>query len=134
VRAISPFELACCFNLNNDITYKLSHQSNIFGLDAAIPGRTSAHIFDQLLSRLVCFCDANCLIFSSNQYTASAACAQAFLNGAVGIKLPNKAQWIEAYSRDPIMKCILGFIEHPGTINNKALEASGIDYNYRATL
>jgi hypothetical protein len=36
VSAISPFEFACCFNLDNDITYKLSHQSNTFCLDAAI--------------------------------------------------------------------------------------------------
>jgi hypothetical protein len=77
--APSPlFEFACCFNLDDDITYKPSHQSNTFCLDAAIPGRTSAHIFDQLLSWLVRIRDANCLIFSPNQYTAPAACAQAF--------------------------------------------------------
>jgi hypothetical protein len=128
VHAISPFEFACCFNLDNDITYKLS------GLDVAIPGCTSAHIFDQLLSQLVCIQDANCSIFSLNQYAATAACAQAFLNGVVGIKLPNKAQWIEDYSCNPVMKCILGFIEHPGTISNKALKASGINYNYHAAL
>jgi hypothetical protein len=134
VRAISPFKFARCYNLEDKITYKISHQSNIFCLDAAIPGRTSAHIFDQLLTRLVSIRDANCSIFSPNQYAAPAACAQAFLNGAVGIRLPNKAQWVEAYSRDPVMKCIIGFVEHPGTISNKALEASGIDYNYRAAL
>jgi hypothetical protein len=134
VRTISPFKFARCFNLNNDITYKLSHQSNIFSLDAAIPGRTSAHIFNQILSRLVRIRDANCSIFSPNQYAAPAACAQAFLNSTVGIKLPDKAQWVEAYSRDPTMKSILGFVEQPGTISNKALEASSIDYNYCAAL
>ncbi len=134
VSAISPFEFACCFNLNDDITYKLSHQSSILSLDVAIPGHTSAHIFNQILSRLVCIRDANCSIFSPNQYAAPAACAQAFLNGAVGIKLPDKAQWVEAYSRNPTMKSILGFVKQPGTISNKALEASGIDYNYHAAL
>jgi hypothetical protein len=134
VHANSPFEFACCFNLDNDITYKLSHQSNIFCLDAAIPGHTSAHIFDQLLSWLVCIRNANCLIFSPNQYPVPAACTQAFLNGAVRIKLPDKDQWIEAYSCNPIMQSILGFVKQPGTISNKALEASGINYNYRATL
>ncbi len=103
-------------------------------MDAAIPGHSSAHIFNQILSRLVCIRDANCSIFSPNQYAAPAACAQAFLNGAVGVKLPNKAQWVEAYPRDPIMKSVLGFVEQPGTFSNKALEASGINYNYRAAL
>jgi hypothetical protein len=121
VRAISPFELSRYFNLDNDITYKLSHQSNTFCLDAAIPGCTSAHIFDQLLSWLVCIRNANCWIFSPNQYTAPVAGAQAFFNGTVGIKLPNKDQWIKAYSRDSVMQSILGFVEQPGTISNKAL-------------
>jgi hypothetical protein len=134
VRAISPFEFARCFHLDNDITYKLSHPSYIFCLDAAIPGCTSAHIFDQVLSRLVCIRNVNCSIFSPSQYTAPAACAQAFLNGAVGIKLPDKDQWVEAYSHDPIMRSILGFVECPGTISNKALEAFGINYNYCAAL
>ncbi len=92
VCTISPFEFARCFNLDDDIIYKLSHQSNIFSLDAAIPGRTSAHIFNQILSQLVRIRNANCSIFSLNQYAAPAACAQAFLNDAVGIKLPDKAQ------------------------------------------
>jgi hypothetical protein len=132
VQAISPFEFACCFHLDGNITYKLSHPSNIFCLDATIPGCTSAHIFDQVLSRLVRIRDTNCSIFSPSQYAAPAACAQAFLNGAVGIKLPDKDQWFEAYSCNPVMHSILGFIKCPGTISNKALKASGIDYNYRA--
>jgi hypothetical protein len=70
----------------------------------------------------------------SNKYAAPAACVQAFLNSAVGIKLPDKDQWVEAYSRNPVMRSILGFVKCPGTISNKALEASGIDYNYRAAL
>jgi hypothetical protein len=134
MRPISPFEFARCYNLEDEITYKISHQSNIFCLDAAIPGCTLAHIFDQLLTRLVSIRDANCSIFSPNQYAAPAACTQAFLNGAVGIRLPDKAQWVEAYSRDPVMKCIIGFVKHPGTISNKTLEASGINYNYHAAL
>ncbi len=134
VRTISPFKFARCYNLEDKISYKISHQSNIFCLDAAIPGRTLAHIFNHLLTRLVSIRDANCSLFSPNQYTAPAACAQAFLNGAVGIRLPDKVQWVEAYSRDAVMKCIIGFVTNPGTISNKALEALGIDYNYRAAL
>ena len=127
VRAISPFEFARCYNLKDKITYKISHQSNIFCLDAAIPGHTLAHIFDQLLTRLVSIRDANCSLFSPNQYAAPAACAQGFLNAVVGIRLPNKVQWVEAYSQDPVMKCTIGFVTNPGTISNKALEASDIN-------
>ena len=32
-----------------------------------------------------------------------AACAQAYLNGAVSIRLPHHDQWITAYSRDDEM-------------------------------
>ena len=32
------------------------------------------------------------------------------------------------------MKSILGFVEHPGIISNKALEASGINFNYCTAL
>jgi hypothetical protein len=120
--------------LDDNITYKLSHPLNIFCLDAAIPGRTSVHIFYQILSRLVRICNANCSIFNPSQYATPARCTQAFLNGAVGIRLPDKDQWVEAYSRDPVMHSILGFVECPGTISNKALEASGIGYNYPAAL
>jgi hypothetical protein len=134
VQAISPFEFARCFNLDDNITYKLSHPSNIFCLDATIPGRTLAHIFNQVISHLVCIRDANCSIFSPSQYAAPAACAQAFLNGAVGIKFPDKDQWVKAYSHNPVMRSILGFAKCLGTISNKALEASDINYNYRAAL
>jgi hypothetical protein len=64
VQVISPFEFTCCFHLDNNITYKLPHLSNIFCLEATIPGRTLAHIFNQVLSHLVRIRDADCSIFS----------------------------------------------------------------------
>ncbi len=48
--------------------------------------------------------------------------------------MPDKDQWVEAYSCNPVTRSILGFVECLGTISNKALEASGINYNYCATL
>lgn len=44
VRPISPFEFTRCFNLTNDLTYRLSHKSNKFYMDAAIPAFTSVFI------------------------------------------------------------------------------------------
>ena len=41
VRPISPFEFVSCHQLGDEITYKLSHPSNTFCLDAAVPGLTS---------------------------------------------------------------------------------------------
>jgi hypothetical protein len=72
-------------------------------MDAAIPTKTSSRIFDDILSRLLQICDSNCKIFSPNQFAAPAACAQAYLNGAISVRLPRHDQWIAAYSRDDKM-------------------------------
>jgi hypothetical protein len=42
VRPISPFEFAKCFNLTDTLTYRLSHASNLYSLDCAVPAHTSA--------------------------------------------------------------------------------------------
>jgi hypothetical protein len=75
-----------------------------------------------------------CKIFSPNQFAAPAACAQAYLNGAINVHLPCHNQWIAAYSRDDEMRAILGFVQNPGTITNAALVASGINFNFRNAL
>jgi hypothetical protein len=48
VRAISQFKIASCLCLSDELTYKLSHPSHSFCLNPAIPGLTSAQIFDQI--------------------------------------------------------------------------------------
>jgi hypothetical protein len=72
-------------------------------MDAAIPAKTSSHIFDNVLSRLLQIRDSNCEIYPPNQFAAPAACAQAYLNGAVSVRLPHHDQWVAAYSRDEEM-------------------------------
>ena len=52
VRGISPFEFARCFGFIDDLTYRLSQPANKFSLDAAIPSRTSAWIFEQVHTHL----------------------------------------------------------------------------------
>ncbi len=103
-------------------------------MDAAIPSRTLTQILDQVMDQCVCIRKRNVEIFEPRQYAVPAACAQAFLNGAIGVRLPTRSQWVAAYCNDPTMSSILGFIQNPGTITNKNLEDSKLDSNYRAAL
>ncbi len=50
VRAISTFEFACCFNLVENIQYCLSHEKYQFGMDALMPARPSAWVFQEVHS------------------------------------------------------------------------------------
>jgi hypothetical protein len=103
-------------------------------MDVAIPAKTSSLIFDDVLSRLFQIRNSNCEIFSPNQFTAPAACAQAYLNGAINVCLPCHDQWIAAYSRNDKIQAILIFIKNPGTITNAALVVSGINFNFQNAL
>ena len=134
IRAISPFEFTQCYRLLDELTYRLSHPSNIFCMDGAIPAKTSSHIFNNILSRLLQIRDCNCELFSPDQFAAPAACAQAYLNSAISVRLPHHDQWIAAYSCDNKMRSILNFVKHPGSITNAALTASGINFNFRYAL
>jgi hypothetical protein len=122
-RPISPFEFVSCHQLGAEITYKLSHPSNTFCLDAAVPGLTSARIFDDIHEHL-----------DPCQYAVPAAFAQTFLNGAVKVRLPSHQDWVDAYASDPVMSTIIKFIQNPGLITNKSLEESKLNANYRSAL
>ena len=91
VRGISPFEFARCFGFIDDLTYRLSQPANKFSLDAAVPARTSAWLFEQVHAHLTFIRDSNCEIFSPNQFAAPAATIQAFVNGAISSCLPSHA-------------------------------------------
>jgi hypothetical protein len=134
VRAISPFEFVSCFRLSNKLTYVLSHPSNAFCLDAAVPALTSARIFDAILNWCIQICQRNFDIFEPNQYAAPAACVQTFLNEAVGVRLPLPNQWATAYLDDAETAAIVQFVENPGTITAKNLDAAKLNVTYRAAL
>ena len=134
VQPISPFEFVSCHQLGDDITYKLSHPSNTFCLDAAVPGLTSACIFGDIHERCIHIRAQNCELFDPRQYAAPAAFAQTFLNGAVGVRLPSHQDWVDAYTSDPVMSKIITFVQNPGLISNKALEGSKLNANYRSAL
>ncbi len=42
-----------------------------------------------------------------NQYATPAACIQTFLSGAVGVHLPTREHWVEAYKADKELSAIL---------------------------
>ena len=134
VRAISPFEFVSCFGLTDELTYKLSHPSNTFCLDAVIPARTSARIFEVLLDRCIQISSSNFEFFEPNQFAAPAVCIQTLLNGAVGVRLPSPDQWAQAYLDDPETNVIIQFVRNPGTISNRSLEEAKLNANYRAAL
>jgi hypothetical protein len=116
------------------LTYALSHLSNAFCLDAAVPALTSAQIFDAILNRCIQIRQRNFDIFQPNQYAAPAACIQTFLNGAVGVRLPLPNQWTTAYLDDAETAAIVQFVENPGTITTKNLDAAKLNATYRAAL
>ena len=131
IRGISSFEFASCHRLFDELTYKLTHPSNFtFCLDAAVFGRTSAWVFEQKVEHCHHICNANCELFKPHQYAAPAACAQAFLNGAIGIRLLDAAQWVDAYRDNPEMSSIIEFVSNPGTITNKGLADANLNANY----
>jgi len=134
VHTISPFEFVSCFCLTDELTYKLSHLSNAFCLDAAILARTSVGIFEVLLNRCIQIGSSNFEIFEPTQFAAPAACIQTFLNGAVGVCLPSPEQWAQAYLDDPETSAIIQFVQNPGTISNKSLKEAKMNANYRAAL
>ena len=59
VRAISTYEFSRCFGLVESIQYRQSHERHKFRLDASMPSRTSAWLFEQIHSHLVYLRNAN---------------------------------------------------------------------------
>ncbi len=97
VHTISPFKFVPCFCLSEEITYKLSHPSNAFCMDASVLALTSVHVFKHILECCLKTWSLNFENFQLNQYAAPAACVQAFLNGSIGVHLPVPKQWADTY-------------------------------------
>jgi hypothetical protein len=81
--AISTYKFACCFNLLEQIQYQLLHEKHKFGLDASMPGCTSAWLFKQVHSHLVPIQDDNSEVFTLNQFAAPVTTIQMLVNGAI---------------------------------------------------
>jgi hypothetical protein len=132
IQAISSYEFVHCFNFINQLTYRLSQPPYKFCVNAAMPARTSEQLFEQVHTHLVYLRNANSEMFSPNQFTVPAATIQAFVNGAIGIRLPSRDRWIKLYSDDKEMSTIRDLITNPSKINNTTLNT--MNYNYRAAL
>jgi hypothetical protein len=89
IRAISPFEFARCFGFIDQLTYCLSQAPCKFCLDSAMPSCTSAWLFEQVHAYLVYLQDANTEFFLPNQFAALTATIQAFVDSAIGTRLPS---------------------------------------------
>ncbi len=93
--AISPFEFVCCHGFTDQLSYCLSQPPYKFSIGAVMPALTSAWLFEQVHAHLVYLRDSNCKIFSPNQFVAPAATIQAFVNGAIGVRLPLHEKWVK---------------------------------------
>jgi hypothetical protein len=88
MRAILPFKFVSCFCLTNDLTYKLSHTSNIFCMDTAIPAITSSCIFQMIYDECVQIHCSNFEICKPHMVAAPASHVQLFLNGLSALDYP----------------------------------------------
>ncbi len=61
-----------------------------------------------------------------------AATIQAFVNGAIGMRLPSRDWWIKAYSGNTEMSTIRDLVTNPSKITNTTLKM--VNYKYRAAL
>jgi hypothetical protein len=104
----------------------------MFLMDGAVPGCMSVWIFDHILDKLIDIRNANCEIFDPARHAAPAAAIQAFVNGAIGTRLPSDDVWKEAYFSDEEMKMIISIVQNPATATKENLLK--VDSNYRSPL
>ena len=132
VRAFSPFEFASCFGLSDNLRYKLAHRDNWYALDAGIPALTSAWVFDHVARRLFDIRQANSEIFQPNQFAAPAATIQAFVNGTVSVRLPERDRWMSAQDEDPDLRTIKRIVVDPSLLTRETLKT--VNYNFHGPL
>ncbi len=132
VCAISTYEFTQCFGLIEQIQYRLSHERHRFSLDASMPGCTSAWLFEQSHSYLVCIRDDNSEVFSPNQFAAPASTIQMLVNSTICLHLPSHDRWVKAYENDSELIVICELILNPSKNCNESL--SKVNYNYHGAL
>jgi hypothetical protein len=97
-----------------------------------MPALTSAWLFKQVHAYLVYLRDANTELFLPNQFAVPTATIQAFVNVAIGTRLPSQDWWIRAYSDNQEMSTIRDLVCNPSKINSTTLNM--VKYNYQAAL
>jgi hypothetical protein len=127
--AISTYEFTHCFNLVDKLQYCLLHERYKYGLDASMPAKTLAWIFEQVHSHLVHLRGSNSEVFLPNQFAAPAATIQTLVNGAVCTCLPSQDRWLQAYNNDVELCAVWELLVlNPLMINNQAL--AKVNHNY----
>ncbi len=101
-------------------------------MDGALPSCTSGWIFGQIHAHLTFLQDSNCEIFLPKQFAAPAATIQAFVNGAIGLRLPSHSCWVQAYSNDPDCRALRDLVHNPGKICKDTVK--DVHYCYRQPL
>jgi hypothetical protein len=96
VRGIFQFKYARCFGFVDDLTYCLSKLANKFCLNATVPARISAWLFDRIFDCMILIHDMNCKIMGPRQYAALAATIQSFVSDTIGSRLPSHERWVNA--------------------------------------
>jgi len=76
--------------------------------------------------------DANCEVFSPNQFAAPAATIQTLVNGTICTRLPSRERWVQAYTNDTELCAVRDLALNPSKINNKAL--ANVNHNYHGPL
>jgi hypothetical protein len=125
---ISTYKFARCFGLVESIQYHLSHEKHKFGLDASMPGLTSAWLFEQIHSHLVYLHDANSEVFSPNQFAVQAATIQTLLSGTICTRLPSRERWVQAYANNSKLCAVHELALKPLLITTQAL--SKVNHNF----
>ena len=132
VRSVATYEIASCFRLGNDLTHSLAHPENFCLLDCGIPAKTSKCYIEVLLLRIAEMQRENFQIMQPNPCAAPAAtaCIPAFVNGAVGSKIPDNRTWEQALQEDPVTKLLLEIAANPSLGESQA-HVQPLDHIYR---
>ena len=97
-----------------------------------IPALTSAWIFDHINDRLCDIRDSNTEIFPPRQYAAPAAHIQAFVNGTIATRLPDRQRWVDEYGSDSVLSKVRHIVLNPGALSKETLK--DIPFNYHSML
>ena len=99
----------------------LAHPDNFLLLNCWIPTRTSITFFTAIMQHLDNIRTENFEICDPRLSHAPAVITMvpAFLNGAVGSRIPNNEVWLQALKSDPLTNTLLEIVANPGLSQDK---------------
>ena len=132
VRPVASYEVAKCYRLHDDLTYVLAHPANFLLLDCGIPLRTSSTFLNAITQRLDAIRTENFEIHDPLLSHAPAAITMvpAFLNGAIGSRIPDNSIWRKALHNDPMTRTLIELVANPGIAEDRE-RINSLHYIYR---